>query len=511
VTTTPTPYPSDGFAGASTLVVPASGAAVSTSGDTGTATMEPGEPQSSCPPIGKTVWYRLAPEAAGVLTATTAGSSFDTVLAAYSGASLAALAELACNDDAVDAQAELSVVVTAGGTYALQLGGFDGASGAFRLQVSLDTSRTALPAPTATDTPLPTSTPTSTSAPTSTPTTTATPAPVETPTPAGPTTLTGAATPAPAASARGQATAGAGVAAGGVAGPRTATAPVVATVSAFGPSTTRFALSNGYELSLSLDPAAVAALQATLPNVAQLWAIFAAAPALDNEVQRGSLGGGNVVPAGLPFALTILPRDSAGITVRPAAQPEGAPTVEAVAQLTLPVLPHAPVPNGVFAWLQAVYDAEGFQGYLRPPATFVPPGAALSPLALPDPLGALGAAPPPAPPVPPGALGPRGQPAAPNPFGVLRLRLPVGAPQGTLFLPAVVVPAYVQSFDPELHIYSGPFRDAIDFGVAAPQYTVFTVVAPQVGSRLFVHNPATQNYGWIDVRGVGPAGQWSMG
>jgi hypothetical protein len=30
------------------------------------------------------------------------------------------------------------------------------------------------------------------------------------------------------------------------------------------------------------------------------------------------------------------------------------------------------------------------------------------------------------------------------------------------------------------------------------------VLAPQVAQRLFVLNPATGNYGWIDVAGIGP-------
>ena len=39
------------------------------------------------------------PTAGGTLTASTAGSAFDTVLALYSGSSLTALTRLGCNDD----------------------------------------------------------------------------------------------------------------------------------------------------------------------------------------------------------------------------------------------------------------------------------------------------------------------------------------------------------------------------------------------------------------------------
>ena len=69
-----------------------------------------------------------------------------------------------------------------------------------------------------------------------------------------------------------------------------------------------------------------------------------------------------------------------------------------------------------------------------------------------------------------------------------------------------LLPAWVQNFDESVHIYSGPTREALDYGVAAPRFTVFPVVAPQVLGRVFVYNPVTENYGWIDVRGVGPAG-----
>ena len=60
--------------------------------------------------------------------------------------------------------------------------------------------------------------------------------------------------------------------------------------------------------------------------------------------------------------------------------------------------------------------------------------------------------------------------------------------------------------DPNTRIWSSPFKDGVDFGVAAEQWTVFPVLAPQVGHRVLVFNPATGGQGWIDVEGVGPAG-----
>jgi hypothetical protein len=76
----------------------------------------------------------------------------------------------------------------------------------------------------------------------------------------------------------------------------------------------------------------------------------------------------------------------------------------------------------------------------------------------------------------------------------------------TPFLPVVLTPAWVQNHDPLVHVWSGPTREARDFGFAGPQFTTFTVVAPQVVDRLFVYSPVVDNFAWIDVFGVGPSG-----
>jgi hypothetical protein len=78
--------------------------------------------------------------------------------------------------------------------------------------------------------------------------------------------------------------------------------------------------------------------------------------------------------------------------------------------------------------------------------------------------------------------------------------------QGTLFLPTIITPGYVQNHDPLVHVWSGPTREARDFGFAGPQFTTFTVVAPQVADRLFVFSPVVGNYAWIDAAGCGPSG-----
>ncbi len=521
--------------------MPASGAAISTSGSTEAASIEAGEPTlPSCAggvPVGHTVWYRVVPEASGVVTASTAGSTFDTVLAIYTGSSLTSLHEVGCNDDvsADDTTSEALFGAVAGQTYFLQLSGFDAAAGKFQLQVSLDTSRTA-PPPTVTWTPIPTST--------IPPTATLTPTPPAAP--AAPGALGAAGTLAPVAGTMSPP--------GPAGGPSALARPATVAVSALAPSITRFVLPAGDELAISLDPTAIAALQVALPSVTQLWITFDPQPVLLDERQRGSLGGGNVMPVGPPFYLAVVPKDSTGMTVVPP-MPAGTGTSEGglpsdvlaralesvQVQLLLPVVSYPSQPGGVFAWLYSVSELGEFQGYARPAAAYVPPWVLLtaatfgSSPAVGLPSSAAGAAAgtgPPGPPartippmppgqassaplqpalpsLPPGQTGPLA-PAGPltgaslSPLGALSLRLSAGMLQGTLFLPAVLLPAYVQNFDPEVHIYSGPGRDAVDYGIAAPQFTTFTVVGPQVGWRIFVFNPVTQNYGWIDASGVGP-------
>jgi hypothetical protein len=119
-------------------------------------------------------------------------------------------------------------------------------------------------------------------------------------------------------------------------------------------------------------------------------------------------------------------------------------------------------PGEIATWLVEVRQDEQFLGYMRLPADFDPATNTVS-------------------------------------FNLSGNQL-----SGTLFLPAVIQPAAVENFDPNAHIWSSPFRDAVDFGDAAPQGTRFEVLGPQVGSRILVHNPVTDNDGWIDANGVGP-------
>ena len=70
----------------------------------------------------------------------------------------------------------------------------------------------------------------------------------------------------------------------------------------------------------------------------------------------------------------------------------------------------------------------------------------------------------------------------------------------------------VEAFDPrwvqnhrETELWSGPDSGAVSFG-RVPQWSYFLTVAPQQGSRLYVWNPITSNYAYVDAAAVGPSG-----
>ena len=85
------------------------------------ATLQAAEPQP-CGLAGSTVWYVYTPAKDGTLRADTNGSTFDTVLAVYTGASIDALSQVVCNDDDTDLRSRLSFDAIAGKTYYFQIG-----------------------------------------------------------------------------------------------------------------------------------------------------------------------------------------------------------------------------------------------------------------------------------------------------------------------------------------------------------------------------------------------------
>ncbi len=103
------------------------------------AGLEAGEP-TPCGNIASTVWYRFTPQSTGVVSVDTTGSSFDTVLALYLGTSVSGLSQLVCNDDDPRANGGqtsfLSAAVAAGQTYYVQVGGYSGLQGSFKVNLN---------------------------------------------------------------------------------------------------------------------------------------------------------------------------------------------------------------------------------------------------------------------------------------------------------------------------------------------------------------------------------------
>ena len=166
-----------------------------------------------------------------------------------------------------------------------------------------------------------------------------------------------------------------------------------------------------------------------------------------NVVQQGSLGGGIVTPLAAPFAIAVTAPVAPDATID-----LSFPSVKVGAGQTFGYLVSVNAPDG------------SFFGYLRAPAIFEPS------------------------------------------TGRQTWPMTAKALESTLFLPVALTPAYVQNFSADTHIHSGPDALAVDFGVAGPAFTTFTVVGPQMGNRIYVYSPVTRAYGWVDASGVGPSG-----
>jgi hypothetical protein len=102
-------------------------------GNTVNATAEPGEPSYD----GKTnsgpyhsIWYTWTASFTGVISLTTLGSDFDSVLAVYTGTNLAHLTRVAFDDDSAGFfQGLVTFNVSAGTIYQITVDGFQGAAG----------------------------------------------------------------------------------------------------------------------------------------------------------------------------------------------------------------------------------------------------------------------------------------------------------------------------------------------------------------------------------------------
>jgi len=124
----------DRFAQAALLT----GSSGSVSGSTELATSESGEPAHAGAAASASLWWRWTAPATGTVSFSTAGSSFDTVLAVYTGSAIASLATVAANDDGGGSgSSALSFTAVAGTTYMLAVDGKAGARGTASLSWQL--------------------------------------------------------------------------------------------------------------------------------------------------------------------------------------------------------------------------------------------------------------------------------------------------------------------------------------------------------------------------------------
>ena len=140
----PTPPANDAFANAVTI----SGVSGSISGTNLNGTKEGGEPSHSPDGNagGSSVWYRWTAPGNGSVTFTTAGSNYDTLLAAYTGSSVSGLSPLAKNDDVpTNTTSTITFNATGGTVYSIAVDGYGGDAGNITLNW---TSNIVAPAPT---------------------------------------------------------------------------------------------------------------------------------------------------------------------------------------------------------------------------------------------------------------------------------------------------------------------------------------------------------------------------
>src|SRR4051812_16861494 len=117
----------DALAGAVTLAA-AGGSLTTTNLE---ATKEAGEPEHAGNPGGASIWFKWTPNFTGMASIDASGSAVDTLLAGYTGASIAGLSLVASDDDVSDAASSGRVCfpVTAGATWRIAVDGYAGAAG----------------------------------------------------------------------------------------------------------------------------------------------------------------------------------------------------------------------------------------------------------------------------------------------------------------------------------------------------------------------------------------------
>ena len=129
----------DNFANATLLTTSTNVSATTTNVVAG---KEAGEPKHAGNTGGHSVWWKWVAPANGIAVINTTGSSFNTVLAVYTGTVVSNLTQAAANDDGLgNGLSQVKVNVTAGQEYEIAVDGKNGASGVAQLNLafSLDT------------------------------------------------------------------------------------------------------------------------------------------------------------------------------------------------------------------------------------------------------------------------------------------------------------------------------------------------------------------------------------
>jgi subtilisin family serine protease len=137
------PAPNNDFLKATIL----EGLPITVAGSNDPADREPGEPRHANVDGGNSVWWTWIAPAGGPVVVETAGSDFDTVLAVYSGADFANLAEMASNDDVSSRRttSRVSFDAAAGVAYAIAVDGYGGTTGNITLTLTPSSGTTVAP------------------------------------------------------------------------------------------------------------------------------------------------------------------------------------------------------------------------------------------------------------------------------------------------------------------------------------------------------------------------------
>jgi hypothetical protein len=115
--------PNDNFENA----IPLTGLTASSTATNTTATLQPGEPPlnivNTSGPANQTVWWSWTAPIAAYATISTAGSSFDTRLAVYTGNALTNLALVISNDNSTDLTSTVFFPIQSNAVYSIQVDG----------------------------------------------------------------------------------------------------------------------------------------------------------------------------------------------------------------------------------------------------------------------------------------------------------------------------------------------------------------------------------------------------